>query len=163
MLEGTGRYPGSGFRPAPGRAGAGRDPLPPLLHLSILDPEHPRGDGRDLTAELIAANQSREGWDLGWRLEQGLEDGRVLARKGGSLRAFAPGQYITLGGPGARKEEGQPIRVFAPAGSADAQPGFYYAFGETIADFDEFEDLLRSTGTLRLRARRGSWRRSRAS
>ncbi len=143
MLEELGAILAADFGPHPDARALAEILYRRCYIYSILDPERPRGDGRDLTAELIAANQSREGWDLGWRLEQGLEDGRVLARKGGSLRAFAPGQYITLGGPGARKEEGQPIRVFAPAGSADAQPGFYYAFGETIADFDEFEDLLR--------------------
>jgi len=110
---------------------------------SIWDPESPAGEGRDLTAALIAANRSREGWDLGWRVDQALDDGRVLARKGGEARSFAPGQYIVLNGAGAPLEEGQAIRVFTPGGSADAQPGFYYAFGETIAEHEEFEDLLR--------------------
>jgi hypothetical protein len=96
----------------------------------------------DLTPALIAANQSRAGWDFGWRADQALDDGRILARKAGAARAFRPGQYITLRGPGSKVEEGDEIQVFCAAG-ADLQAGFYYAFGETVPEFDEFEDVLR--------------------
>jgi hypothetical protein len=33
--------------------------------------------------------------------------------------------------------------VIVSPGAADIQPGFYHALGETISDYDEFEDLLR--------------------
>ena len=96
----------------------------------------------DLTPALMAANQSRAGWDFGWRADQALDDGRILARKAGAARAFRPGQYITLRGPGSKVEEGDAIQVFCAAG-ADLQAGFYYAFGETAPEFDEFDDVLR--------------------
>ncbi len=101
------------------------------------------GDGDDLTAVLAAANQSRGWWDDTWRIVQPLDEGRVLARRGGAARPFRPGQYITLRGPGPVPKEDEPIRVFQPAGTADLQSSFYYAFGETVGEFDEFEDLLR--------------------
>ena len=110
---------------------------------SIFEAEPPEGEGRDLTTALVAANRGRGGWDLGWRVEQALDDGRMLARKGFVARAFAPGQYIVLNGPGGKVEEGQALHVFGPGGSAEAQPGYYHAFGETIAEQEEFEDLLR--------------------
>lgn len=103
----------------------------------------PADDETDLTPALAGANRSREGWDLGWRVEQPLDESRVLARKAGAARAFRAGQYVCLRGPGPRAVEDEPIRVFAPAGSDAIQTDFYYAFGETVADCDEFEELLR--------------------
>jgi HopA1 effector protein family len=100
-------------------------------------------DGGDLTAELIAANQSRDRWDDTWCAVQPLDEGRVLARRGGAARPFHAGQYITLRGPGIPPEEDEPIRVFQAAGTPDLQSGFYYAFGETVCEFDEFEELVR--------------------
>uniref|UniRef100_Q01SN0 Uncharacterized protein n=1 Tax=Solibacter usitatus (strain Ellin6076) TaxID=234267 RepID=Q01SN0_SOLUE len=101
-----------------------------------------QGD-HDLTAKLAAANQSRDHWDDNWRVVQPLDEGRVLARRGGAARAFRPGQYLTLRGPGPAPQKDEPIRVFQAAGSADLQTGFYFAFGETVCDYDEFQDLLR--------------------
>jgi hypothetical protein len=59
--------------------------------VSIFDfPEmHRLPDGRgsvtlsdDLTPVLEAANRSRASWDEGWKIDQMLSDGRILARKG---------------------------------------------------------------------------------
>jgi hypothetical protein len=102
----------------------------------------PEGDP-DLTAQLAAANRSRDQWDDNWRVVQPLDEGRVLARRGGAARAFRPGHYLTLRGPGPVARKDEPIRVFQAAGTADLQTGFYFAFGETVCDHDEFEDLLR--------------------
>ena len=111
---------------------------------ALNDPDVPASAANeDLTPLLIAANCSREGWDLGWRVDQALDDGRVLASKSGAARVFRAGQYLTLRGPGPRPEAGDPVRVFAPAGSDAIQQDFYYAFGETVCEFDEFEDLFR--------------------
>ncbi|HEY1493673.1 MAG TPA: T3SS effector HopA1 family protein [Candidatus Solibacter sp.] len=105
-------------------------------------PASQKGDP-DLTAQLAAANQSRDQWDDNWRVVQPLDEGRVLACRGGAARAFRPGQYLTLRGPGPVARKDEPIRVFQAAGTADLQTGFYFAFGETVCDYDEFEDLLR--------------------
>jgi hypothetical protein len=58
---------------------------------SILDPAAPADTGsNDLTPVLAAANQSRASWDEGWKIDQLLDAGRILARKGGAARAFLP-------------------------------------------------------------------------
>jgi hypothetical protein len=47
-----------------------------------------RGSVKDLTPVLEAANRSRASWDEGWKIDQMLSDGRILARKGAAARAF---------------------------------------------------------------------------
>ena len=93
--------------------------------------------------DLSAANATREGIDSGWRVEQAAGEGCVIAVKGGAVRMFRPGQYLTLRGPGAKVEAGEPIRVIASRGAADLQPGFYHALGGTVSGYAEFEDLVR--------------------
>jgi hypothetical protein len=100
-------------------------------------------EGEDLQAALAAANQSRDRWDDTWRVVQALEEGRVMARSGRSARPIRAGQYITLRGPGVVPEEDEPIRVFQPAGTPNIQESFYFAFGETVNEHDEFESLVR--------------------
>jgi hypothetical protein len=113
---------------------------------SILDSLPAANDGatdRDLTSILIAANRSRAVWDEGWRIDQLLDGGRILARKGGAARSFLPGEYLTHRGLGAGREAGKPVSIFLPGGSADMQPGFYHAFGDTAGEFEDGERLLR--------------------
>ena len=113
---------------------------------SILDPPAvavEEAANRDLTSILAAANTGREAWDAGWRIDQVLDAGRVLARKGGAARSFLPGEYLTQRGLGVGPEAGKPLRIFLPAGSADTQPGFYHAFGDTCGEFDTGDQLLR--------------------
>ena len=97
----------------------------------------------DLTDALAAANQSRGAWVEGWRIDQVLDDGRILARKSGALRSFLPGQYVTSRGLGSGPEEGMEITVFMTPGSADFQQMFYWAFGETISEFEPSASVLR--------------------
>jgi hypothetical protein len=113
---------------------------------SILDPPDAANDGAgdaDLTPVLIAANAGRPAWDEGWRIDQLLEDGRILARKGGAARSFLPGEYLTRRGLGVGPKAGKPVSIFLPAGSADTQPGFYHAFGETAGECEDDERVLR--------------------
>jgi len=110
---------------------------------SILDPLSIESSDEDLTGALAAANQSRASWDEGWTIDQMLDGGRILARKGGAARAFLPGEYLTHRGIGSGPETGARVTVFAPAGSADLQEGFYYAFSETVSDYDESERVVR--------------------
>jgi hypothetical protein len=93
--------------------------------------------------DVAAANSTVAGYDDAWQIEQRADEGHVLARKGGAARMFRPGQYLTLRGPGARIEAGEAIRVIVCPGARDLQPGFYHALGETISDYEEFEDLVR--------------------
>jgi hypothetical protein len=96
-----------------------------------------------LTSTLIAANASRPAWDEGWRIDQILDEGRILARKGGAARSFLPGEYLTRRGLGVGPEAGKPVGIFLPEGSADLQPGFYHAFGETACEFEDSGQTLR--------------------
>jgi hypothetical protein len=112
--------------------------------------------GEDLTDALRAANHSHAKFVEGWRIEQVLDDGRIVARKNGAEQAFLPGEYITHRGIGIGPKEGAHITVFAAAGSSEIQPTFYYAFGETIGDYEPDGSLLRiywnvqAEGALRL-------------
>ncbi len=133
----------------PGQEHAGR--LAKVLYRrcymhSILDApaadDSERNDG-DLTSVLSAANTGRAAWDEGWRIDQILEEGRILARKGGAARSFLPGEYLTHRGLGLGPEAGKAVSIFLPAGSSDIQPGFYHAFGDTAGPFEEGEGTLR--------------------
>jgi hypothetical protein len=97
----------------------------------------------DLTQDLAAANRSRSAWVEGWRIDQMLDDGRIVARKNGAARSFLPGDYITHRGLGSGPEEGGEITVYVMPGTTGLQPSFYYAFGETIADRDPAGNTLR--------------------
>jgi len=133
----------------PGQDDAGRltDVLYRRCYMhSILDPPAAANDGtidRDLTSILIAANASRAAWDEGWRIDQLLDEGRILARKGGAARSFLPGEYLTQRGLGAGPEAGKPVSIFLPGGSADMQAGLYHAFGDTAGEFEDSEQILR--------------------
>jgi hypothetical protein len=103
----------------------------------ILDPaEEVRPVAADLTGILAAANRGRAIWVEGWRIEQVLDDGRIVARRNGTERAFQPGEYITHRGIGAGPKEGAAIVVYVAPGSSELQESFYHAMGESVADFE---------------------------
>jgi hypothetical protein len=110
---------------------------------SILDPPVPASDPSDLAALLDAANQSRAAWDEGWTIDQLLEDGRILARKGRAARAFIPGEYLTHRGIGSGPAKGARVTIYVPPSSTDLQPEYFYAFSETVSECDESERMLR--------------------
>jgi hypothetical protein len=102
-----------------------------------------RGSVKDLTPVLEAAHRSRASWDEGWKIDQMLSDGRILARKGAAARAFLPGEYVTHRGIGSGPKASAMMNIFVPPGSAELQPGYYYAFGETVSEFEEGEQTIR--------------------
>ncbi len=97
----------------------------------------------DLTPLLAAANQGRPAWDEGWRIDQLLDGGRIVARKGGAARAFLPGEYLTYCGIGSGPAAGAVVTVFIPSGSAELQPGYYHAFSEAVGELEENEQVVR--------------------
>ena len=97
----------------------------------------------DLTPALIAANCGRPSWDEGWRIDQLLDGGSILARKAGAARSFLPGEFLTHRGIGSGPEPTAKISIFVPVGSTELQAGYYYAFSETVSDFDESEWTVR--------------------
>src|SRR5581483_821112 len=79
----------------------------------ILDPAgEERPEPESLTEALAAANRSRATWVEGWTVQQKLEDGRIVARRGDAERTFLPGEYITRRGMGVGAKEGTPISVY---------------------------------------------------
>ena len=110
---------------------------------SILDASVTGAPKADLTPALAAANCSRALWVEGWRIDQVLDDGRIVARRHGAERAFLPGEYITHRGMGAGPKVGSAITVFVSPGSSEIQTSFCHAFGETVGDYEPVGSLLR--------------------
>jgi len=86
---------------------------------------------------LAAANTSREHWDVGWRLQQLLPSGQIVAGKGALTRMVWPGEFLSHGPPGMPSGPGTEISLFVAKESRTIQPGFYYVFGEALADQEE--------------------------
>ncbi|MBY0502267.1 MAG: hypothetical protein K2X03_00050 [Bryobacteraceae bacterium] len=97
-------------------------------------------NGPSLIEELSRANTSLSGWDATWRTEAYVE-GRVLASRQGARRFFAPGEYLTQGGPGHLTQPGETIQVHAARESRTLQDAFYFAFGETVAPREDGQKL----------------------
>jgi HopA1 effector protein family len=94
-------------------------------------------------AKLRAANTGRERWDRGWIIQQFGPNGHVFARKGDRERAAMPGAFIFDGPPGMAPQVGSQVSLRAPCEALDAQPGYYFAFGETLDELAEQLSLTR--------------------
>ena len=92
---------------------------------------------------LSAANSSRERWDRGWQIQQSLPSGQIVAAKGAMTRMVWPGEFLGHGPPGMPPSPGGQISLFAPKESRTMQPGFYFAFGEALADQQEDFGVVR--------------------
>lgn len=102
---------------------------------SFLDPAPAATSGsEDMLPALMAANQGVPLWEEGWIIDQRLEDGSVLARKGRAARSFLPGEFVTSRGPDHGPDAGDAIRIFIATGTPDLQTAFYFAFGQTIEE-----------------------------
>ncbi len=97
----------------------------------------------DLVEQLRKAHCGLPCRDSGWRVEQALDTGQILARKDGALRLFEPGFYLVHEGPGGPPQEGQRVTICFPKDSVTAQPSFYFAFGETVSEHEEGYNLVR--------------------
>ncbi|SPF53013.1 conserved hypothetical protein [Candidatus Sulfopaludibacter sp. SbA4] len=96
----------------------------------------------DLTPLLRAAHAGNPCREFGWRVEQVLEAGRVVARKGGDVRRFEPGHYLNLDSPFSTGKD-QRIAICLPKDSTTLQAGYYHIFGEAIGEDDESPRILR--------------------
>lgn len=110
---------------------------------SILDAPVAAAGAEDLLPVLAAANQSRAVWDEGWKIDQLLDGGRILARKSGAARSFLPGEYLTRRGMGSGAAAGAAVSILAAPSCIDLQPAYYYAFSETVSDFEDGERMVR--------------------
>ena len=96
-----------------------------------------------LTPILAATNQGRAAWDEGWNIDQLLDGGQILARKGGAARSFLPGEYLTHRGLDTGPAADAKVSIFLAPGSSDLQPAYYYAFSETAAELDDAAHTVR--------------------
>ena len=113
------------------RLGSGRSiPQPALPNVGNLLPE------------LSRANTSASRWDANWRVTLVENTGRLWAEKGGLLRVFQPGEFINFAEAGSPTKVGLMVSVYLPRESTAAQPGLYFAFGETVSSSDNL-DLFR--------------------
>jgi hypothetical protein len=102
-----------------------------------------RSSGSGLIEAISAANTSRERWDAGWQLMQTLPSGQIVAVKGAMTRLAWPGEFHGHGPPGMQLVPGTEISLFAPRESRASQPGFYFAFGEALADQQDDYGIVR--------------------
>jgi len=93
----------------------------------------------DFAARLMAANAGREHWDKGWAIHQFGSNGQAFVRKGDRERVAMPGSFIFDGIPGMAPQIGATVSLRAPHDTFDAQPGYYFAFGNAL---DELADQL---------------------
>lgn len=84
-----------------------------------------------LPARMDHANTSRDSWDPGWQVFSVATNGTVHAIKGEVEQLVQPGEFVTHGPPGTAVAVGTTITVYRRRGAHDAQPGFYYIYGET--------------------------------
>jgi HopA1 effector protein family len=93
----------------------------------------------DFARRLAEANLSRERWDKGWVIHGLGTNGQAFVRKGDRERAAIPGAFISEAVVGMAPQIGASVSIRAPRETLDAQPGYYFAFGETL---DELADQL---------------------
>lgn len=97
--------------------------------------DHAPGTPGDLTDALSRANAGRAGWQPGWHVVEPLPGGGLAAERSGTVRSFWPGQFTGTG---------DVIAVLVQRDSRAQQPGFYYAFGETLPDESDELRLVRT-------------------
>ncbi|HEX7686289.1 MAG TPA: T3SS effector HopA1 family protein [Burkholderiaceae bacterium] len=107
------------------------EPVPPA---PAADPHFPQ--------RLSGANAGRERWHEGWWIEAVEPQGRVVATRHALRRRFGPGEYLLRDGTFAPRPQA-PIAVLQPRESHGLQAGFYYAFGEALADEQDEAAQLR--------------------
>jgi len=100
-------------------------------------------DDPHFVQRLSAANTGRDRWEGGWTVRRNEPSGQLLVEKGGRLRLLWPGEFVAREVATAAPRPGTVVTIFAPRGSLTFQPGFYFAFGETLPDQIEEQRVLR--------------------
>ena len=93
--------------------------------------------------ELARANAGSERWEPGWVIQQLAPNGQAFVRKGERERIAVPGAFISAIAPGMVAQPGSSVLLRAPAGALGVQPGYYFAFGETLEELAEQLSLVR--------------------
>jgi hypothetical protein len=92
---------------------------------------------------LAAANRGRERWEGGWTIQQFAPHGQVFVRKGERERSAMPGAFISDATPGMAPQIGSVVMLRAAIEAPGAQPGYYFAFGETLDELAEQLSMMR--------------------
>jgi HopA1 effector protein family len=141
-----------GFQPASGAASQSDDVLIKAIQAVLYDRCYARRSPREsaqaaapdieFARRLAAANAGRERWDRGWIVHQFGPNGQAFVRKGDRERVAVPGAFIFDAAPNMTPQIGSNVSVRAPSETYEAQPGYYFAFGESL---DELADNLSLT------------------
>jgi hypothetical protein len=97
----------------------------------------------DFARRLAEANASRERWDPDWMIYQLGANGQVFVRKGERERMAIPGTFISDVVSGQGPQIGASVKLCAPREATGLQPGYYFAFGETLDELAEQLSLVR--------------------
>ena len=92
---------------------------------------------------LSQGNRSQQRWEAGWNIYAIAPNGVVSVQKGDRQRNIVPGEFLSSLPPGVMPQAGTTVTVLAPRESVNAQPGFYFAYGETLTDSWDDHSLLR--------------------
>jgi hypothetical protein len=101
------------------------------------------GEDADFARRLAEANASRERWDSDWVIYHLGANGQVFVRKGERERLAMPGAFISEVISGQALQIGASVRLRAPREATGLQPGYYFAFGETLDELAEQLSLVR--------------------
>jgi len=93
--------------------------------------------------QLSQNNNTAMRWEGGWTIYSVLAGGQVLLVKGDRQRSAMPGEFVTAGPPGMPPQMGASVNVQVLRESTAAQPGFYFAYGDTLSDIWDEHNLLR--------------------
>ena len=118
---------------------------------SLSEPLPARKDGvsTDLVEKLRAAHAGRACRETAWVVNQFLEDGRIVARKGYAVRRLNPGHYVNLDSAVGLSAKDRRVAVYRPMESTVLQQAWYYIFGEAVGDAEEGDNLIRFYWNLR--------------
>ena len=146
-----------GVMPQASMAGGGNvDPLVGAVQAKLYDRCYARRSGNqaatptqskvpsqisdpDFARRLVAANAGHERWDKGWAIHQFGPSGQAFVRRGDRERVAMPGAFIFDAIPGMAPQIGATVSLRVPHDTFDAQPGYYFAFGDAL---DELADQL---------------------
>ncbi|MGH9418931.1 MAG: T3SS effector HopA1 family protein [Thermoanaerobaculia bacterium] len=101
-------------------------------------PEDPVTES-ELARRLTAANQSRDRWIEGWRIEQVNADGSIVATQGRRQRVAKAGQYSATFARDLPPRTGMAVTLYFPRQSLTLQSHVYYAFGDALPGGDAGE------------------------
>lgn len=92
--------------------------------------------------ELSQHNNSAEQFDPGWQIEHIDTAGNIIAAKGNYKRVIYPGEFVNESSFHQKPSVHTTVKLFARKEYRDLNSGFYYLFGNTLAE-DNNELLVR--------------------